>query len=350
MKARPLQVSLVAIPEAVISTLGGIYDVLSSFEAVAAADGTVAPDPRFEVDIVGEADGTLGLASGIAVTLHRTTRDVGRTDIVIVPSLMVRGRRWEVGRYPHLVDWLIRMHAAGAVLCSACSGLFLLAETGLFDDEPATVHWAFAETFSRTYPGIPVMPEKVLIVAGERGQLISSGASTSWHDLVLHLISERVGTRAALAVARYYALDWHGQGLAPYFVFTPVRDHGDSAVLDCQDWLEGHFTTGSPVEAMARRSGLASRTFKRRFTKATGLTPIAYVQKLRIEAAKRLLEESELSIDEISWRVGYEEPAFFRRLFRRVGGITPGAYRRKFKLPDLAVRMTDAPSSRAPVS
>ena len=329
-------VSLIAIPDAVISTLGGIYDVLSAFSAVAEIDKSVPAEAPFEVEIVGESCDPITLADGLPLRIQRGIDEIDHTDIVIVPSLLVSGTRWQKGRYPGLVDWLRAMHDGGASLCSACSGIFLLGETGLFDGKPATVHWAFADKFKASFPKIPASPEKVLIATGEEGRLISSGASTSWHDLVLHLIAERVGPAAALAIARYYALEWHRDGLAPYFVFVPSRDHGDSTILGCQDWLADNFSIAHPVEEMTKRSGFTARTFKRRFAKATGLTPIAYVQTLRIEASKRRLESSDTAIDEISWQVGYEDPAFFRRLFKRTTGITPGAYRRKFRLPDLA--------------
>jgi len=115
-----------------------------------------------------------------------------------------------------------------------------------------------------------------------------------------------------------------------------ARDHGDVAIAAAQEWIATHFSVINPIEEMARRAGLTERTFKRRFTAATGITPIAYVQRLRIEDAKRRLERTEAAIDEISWQVGYEEPAFFRRLFKRVTGLTPGRYRRRFRVPDFA--------------
>jgi transcriptional regulator GlxA family with amidase domain len=119
-------------------------------------------------------------------------------------------------------------------------------------------------------------------------------------------------------------------------VFEGRSDHGDLAIQAGQDWIATHFSVANPLEEMIRRTGLSERTFKRRFTSATGLSPIAYVQRLRIEDAKRRLERTEASIDEISWQVGYEEPAFFRRLFKRVTGLAPGVYRRRFRIPDYA--------------
>jgi len=334
MARKRTHVSLVAIPDAVMSTLSGIYDVLSLFPAVSAVDGVVPADPPFEVAIVGETDRPVTLASGLPIGVQRGIDRMETTDIVIVPSVIVGKEGWKPGRYPALVDWFKAMHDRGASLCSACSGIFLLAETGRFNGRPSTVHWAYAGEFRRVFPGVPIMPEKVLIATGDGQRLISSGASTSWHDLVLYLISRRVGLAAALAVARFYALQWHREGLAPYIVFVPPRDHGDAAILGCQEWLDTHYSVASPVEEMTRRSGLAPRTFKRRFMKATGVSPISYVQHLRIEAAKRKLEQTESPVDEIGWNVGYEDPAFFRRLFKRIAGITPGAYRRKFNIPD----------------
>jgi transcriptional regulator GlxA family with amidase domain len=214
--------------------------------------------------------------------------------------------------------------------------VFLLAETGLFDGQPTTVHWGYAEAFAKTFPKVPLQPERVLMVSGAREQLITSGASMTWHDLVLYLIARHVGATAAQAIARSFALQWHHDGLAPYIVFQGRKDHGDAAITDAQSWLATHFSVGSPVEEMVKRSGLAERTFKRRFTEATGFAPIDYVQRLRIEDAKRRLERTEAPADEISWQVGYEDPAYFRRLFKRTTGMTPGAYRRRFQVPAFA--------------
>jgi transcriptional regulator GlxA family with amidase domain len=330
----PLHVSLVAIPEAVISTLSGIFDVLNAFAVMPGATGSKTPP--FHVEIVGQREGPLQLASRVPVTVHRSIAGIDRTDIIIVPSVLIGQEGWVKDRYPDLVAWSRAMHERGALLCSACSGIFLLAETGLFDGADATVHFGYAQAFQTTYPQVPIHPEKVLVVSGGKDELITSGASMTWHDLVLYLIARHAGATAAQTIARFFALQWHQDGLAPYMVFDGRRDHGDLAIAAAQDWLAGHFSVVDPLDGMTRRAGLAERTFKRRFTQATGMSPIAYVQRLRIEEAKRRLERTEVSVDEISWQVGYEEPAFFRRLFKRVTGLTPGSYRRRFQVPDYA--------------
>jgi transcriptional regulator GlxA family with amidase domain len=318
----------------VVSTLSGVFDVMNAFSVLPPPD--VAITRPFEVQIVGIETGPLTLASLVPITVQRSIATLEATDIVIVPSILLRPDGWRKGRYPELVDWVNRMHAGGALICSACSGIFLLAETGLFDGADATVHFGYANAFAAAFPQVPIHPERVLVVSGRREELISSGASMTWHDLVLYLIARHMGAAAARSIARYFALQWHQDGLAPYIVFEGRKDHGDTAIQAAQDWVATHFSVANPLEEMILRAGLTERTFKRRFTAAAGVSPIAYVQRLRIEEAKRRLEGTEASVDEISWQVGYEEPAFFRRLFKRVTGLAPGGYRRRFQIPEFA--------------
>jgi transcriptional regulator GlxA family with amidase domain len=333
--AGTVHVSLVALPDAVLSTLAGVFDVLRG--AAFARGFSVAPGPGpFQVEIVGESTGPLRLASGVPIEVQRAVDDIDATDIVIVPSVLVQEGGWKKGRYPRLTRWLERMHGKGATLCSACSGIFLLAETGLFDGKDATVHFGYAAAFKSLYPSVEIHPERVLVIAGRREELVCSGASATWHDLVLYLIARHAGATVAQGVARLFALQWHQDGLTPFIVFEGKSDHGDGEILSAQKWLARHFSVASPVEEVIKRSRLAERTFKRRFSAATGLTPIEYVQRLRIEEAKRRLERTVAPVDEISWHVGYEDPAFFRRLFKRITGMAPGAYRKRFRLPEFA--------------
>jgi transcriptional regulator GlxA family with amidase domain len=327
-------VSLAAVPDAAASTLFGIYDVMNAFRLMRSVgiDGN-AP---FHADIVGERTGSMQLASGVPIEVQRSVDEVDATDIVIVPSIVLGADGWKKGRYPKLVSWIRSMHGKGALICSACSGVFLLGETGLFDGRDVTVHFGYRRQFGESYPAIASHPERVLVVSGKREELVTSGASTSWHDLVLYLIARLAGSTAAQQAARMFALQWHQDGLAPYIVFEGRTDHGDAEIEAAQQWLARHFPVANPVEETIKRSRLAERTFKRRFVAATGLTPLAYVQRLRIEDAKRRLERTEASIDEISWRVGYEDGAFFRRLFKRVTGLAPGAYRKRFRVPEFA--------------
>ena len=251
------------------------------------------------------------------------------------------------GRYPKLVRWLREMYEGGATICSACTGANLTAETGLFDGNEVTIHWASENSFRRRHPDVLLRPEEVLVVSGDGGRLITSGAATAWHDLALFLIARHVGPATAQSVARFLLWEWHRDGQAAFGVFDPPTNHGDAAVLAAQRGIAESYAVAAPAEEMVRWSGLAPRTFKRRFKAATDLTPIAYVQRVRVERAKRLLEASDEPIEEISWSVGYEDPASFRRLFKRLTGLAPGAYRQRFQIP---VGLSQRQSRLSPLS
>ena len=334
--SRPLHVSIVVLPESMMSPVSGIFEVLAALHHFARYDPAIPAEAKFRPELVAPRRDLPSIASELSLRAHRTTAEIERTDIVIVPSMLVIDDVWVRGRYPELVAWLARMHAQGAELCSACSGIFLLAETGIWKRREATVHWGYAAAFEQAHPDVELRLNEALVIAGECGELISSGASTAWHDLILFLIARHAGPTAAQAIARFLLMQWHTEGQGPYVVFSPPMNHGDALVQELQQWLEDNYSAGSTVDALVKRSGLPERTLKRRFTKATGLAPIAYIQRLRIEEAKRRLERTDLPVDEISWTVGYEDPAFFRRLFKRATTVTPGEYRRKFRVPDFA--------------
>lgn len=331
-----LHVSLIATPDAQVSPLSGIFETLNAFELLAKFEPDIPRRP-FEVEIVAENQEYVRGASGLSLGAHRSYAEISRTDIVIVPLMMVDGPDWVGGRYPGLVNWLRKMHGQGAMLCSTCTGVLLLAETGLLDGGEATIHWAFAPTFQRSFPSVKLCTEEVLLTAGQRTEFVMTGGVASWHDLVLYLIARHVSPAAAQAMARLMMLQWHGEGQAPYITFSPQRNHGDAVVLLLQDWLATHYMIANPVEEMVARSLLSRRNFERRFTKATGLSPIAYVQAIRIREAKRKMESTNRPVDEISYEVGYDNVAFFRRLFKRSTRLTPAAYRRKFGMFPVAL-------------
>jgi transcriptional regulator GlxA family with amidase domain len=334
----PTRIRIVATPDSTASPVSGLFEGLRAVEGLTAPEDRLAGDQgRLEVEIVAETAGLIESASGLAITAHRSVDEVTDADVVIVPSMaFVEGEEWIPGRYPKLVHWLRKMHEGGATICSACTGANLTAETGLFDGNEATLHWMSERSFRRRHPDVRLRPNEVLVISGDGGRLISSGAATAWHDLALYLIARYVGPATAQAAARFLLVQWHRDGQAPFQVFDPPTDHGDAAVLAAQRGIADNFAVAAPVEEMVKWSGLTPRTFKRRFKAATGHTPIDYVQRIRVERAKRLLETSDESIEQISWAVGYEDPASFRRLFKRLTGVTPGAYRQRFKLPGVA--------------
>jgi transcriptional regulator GlxA family with amidase domain len=325
-----VHVTLVATPDAQVAPLSGLYEAFRAFPLLAQLEPGM-PERPFEVELVGPEEGMVQCASGLTLGARRRYEEIEQTDIAVVPLMMFAGPDWVVGRYAGLVEWLRQQHRKGAVLASACTGVLLLAETGLLDGREATIHWAFAPTFRRNFPGIRLRTQEVLITAGDRQEFVMTGGVMSWHDLALHLIARYVGPSAAQSMARLLMLEWHGEGQSPYIDFAPNQDHGDGLISSLQTWIAKHYMIANPLEELVLRSGLTRRTLERRFRKATGHTPISYVQQLRIAEAKRRLERTSAPVEQISVDVGYENTAFFRRLFQRATRLTPGAYRRKFQ-------------------
>ena len=166
----------------------------------------VPSSPPFVVEIVGTAPGAVTAGSGLPITVECAVAEITHTDVVIVPNMAVE-KGWTVGRHPDLVAWMQRVHDRGAVLCSACTGLGLLAETGLLDGLPATTHWAFGKAFREVFPKVELRLDEVLVTAGEREEFVMSGGAASWQDLVLYLIGRFVSPGAAQAMAKFELLE-----------------------------------------------------------------------------------------------------------------------------------------------
>ena len=325
--ASAIHISLVLIPEATASTLMSVYDVFNLYP------GIVRAENPFLVTMVSDTLAPVATASSIRFSAQATYAEVSTTDIIIVPALILPEAGWQTGKYPQLVEWLKTQYRRGAILCSTCSGIFPLMETGLLDNVPVTCHWAYAQALRQYFPEANICIEKTLVITGDDNRLIMSGASASWHDLVLYLINHFAGPAAASAVAKFCLLNWHPEGQAPYARFHEDIQHGDAAIIKAQAWIQQHWVKPNPIDEMVFASGLAERSFKRRFKNATGLSAMDYIQRIRIEHAKQLLENSVTPVDEIAARIGYEDAAFFRKLFKRITTITPSAYRMKFRTP-----------------
>jgi transcriptional regulator GlxA family with amidase domain len=227
--------------------------------------------------------------------------------------------------------WIAARHVEGTILCSICAGAFLLAETGLLNGRSATTHWIHTERLGRLFPAVHVDTGKLMI---DDGDIVTAGGIMAWVDLGLRLIHRWVGPAIMLATARYFLVDPAGREQRFYSPFAPRLEHGDSAALEVQHWVQLHYAERVTVDRLALRAKLGERTFLRRFSKATGLKPIEYLQHVRIAKAREALEFSTQSINEIAWKVGYEDHGAFRKVFNRIVGLSPGQYRDRFGIAD----------------
>jgi transcriptional regulator GlxA family with amidase domain len=329
-QARP-SVALLATPETSPSVLYGLYDVLLSVGAVYADMTTGQPDEcLLDVKIVARGDKPFRCFGNVLVEPHCSVDDIGKIDVAVVCDIYTPIDTPPRGCYEREIEWLKRMHAGGSMLASVCSGSLMLAETGLLDGGDCACHWGYRNLFREHYPLVRFREESILSFAGKDAQIITAAAVTSWQDLALYVIARLCGAQHAIRTAKLYLLSGHQDGQLPFAVMTRRAQRRDAVIGDCQAWIAKNYVCANPVATMAEHAGLKPRTFARRFRSATGYLPMDYVHALRIEEAKQLIETEVTGIDDVGFKVGYEDPTFFRRLFKRQTGLTPAAYRRKF--------------------
>lgn len=328
--AKPL-ITLLAAPETSPSVLYGLYDVLYSVGMVYPDMTMGAPGAQaLDVRIVARDSTPFRCLGQVLVEPHAGLPAIERADVIIVCDLYTPIHQPPRGRYAPEAAWLRRMHAGGALVCSICSGSLMLAEAGLLDGLETASHWAYGELFRRCYPTVRMRPDAVLCRSEEARGIITAGGVSAWQDLALYLIARLCGTQQAQRTAKVFLLAGHEEGQLPYAVMNRQIDNADGVIAACQHWIAAHYAEARPVQRMVEHSGLSARTFARRFRAATGSAAIDYVQALRIDEAKQLFESGDLDVEAIATAVGYDDPASFRRLFRRLAGLTPAAYRRKY--------------------
>jgi transcriptional regulator GlxA family with amidase domain len=329
---RPLETLVLALPDSAGSALYGLVDVLMTTGRIwqALLRSEVGPLP-FNVRIASVSKRPFRCGNRIPVSPCVSVSDRPHADIIVIPELWLGPDQHLAGQYREVIDWIRDSYKNGAFIYSVCSASLLLAETGLLDGREATSHWGYQQLFERHYPKIRFRPEPNLCFADAAGRLVTAGGATSWHDLVLHIISRHASPAEALRIAKVYLLKTHDEGQLPYRPLVKPLPHPDAKVRDCEAWLTRHFRQTSAIARAVQHSRMPARTLKRRFKAATGLSCVDYLQNLRVEAAKRLLESSKRSADDISADVGYQDPSFFRRLFSRRTGMTPMRYRQMFQ-------------------
>lgn len=349
---RPLRVAILVLPGLTSASVAcGMYDVLAGvgrrYEMLTGG-ATPADGPLVEARLVSPEGGDVLVSYGVPLGGTRPLAEYwpptgALPDLVCTPSVAAPPDR-PMGAPAIALDWLRGCHAAGATIATACSGAVVLAEAGLLDGGEATTHWAFAAGLRQRHPSVRVCADRVVVPTGPGARVITASGYSSWQDLMLYLVDRFFGVERARQVAKVHLFQWHVAGQLPFSALAATAQHADRAVREAQTWLADNYRTAHPVIGMVSRAGLPERSFKRRFRAATGLSPLDYVHALRVEEAKQMLETSDLSVDAVAEEVGYEDPAFFRQLFRRHVAMTPAAYRRAFARPARVQRSPETAS------
>ncbi len=251
---------------------------------------------------------------------------LGHPTVIIVPPGL--GDLPPTAEAEVYADWLREQHAKGSVLGSVCKGAFLLGETGLFAGRTVTTHWTYEEQLVRTFPGVSINTDRIII---DDGDILTAGGVMAWIDLSLKLIERFLGPSVMLDTARAFLVDPPGREQSYYSAFSPRLNHGDAAILKVQHWLQAIEGKETRLGVLAEQAGLEERTFMRRFQKATGHTTGEYVQRLRMHKARDLLQFTQDPVGTVAWKVHYIDPSAFRKVFNRIVGLTPAEYRQRFR-------------------
>lgn len=260
---------------------------------------------------------------------HHTValQDAGRPDVVLIPAFIAGDVDTAISANNTFIPWIRQQHQAGAEIASFCTGAFLLAATGLLNGKPATTHMNACPAFAGHFPDVLLQPDKVLTAASG---IYTSGGATSTFHLLLHLVEKYCGTDMAVNAAKLFAIDMDRDSQAYFGMFLPVKRHTDPLISEVQQRMEASFREARNVESFMENIPASRRNFVRRFKQATGITPIEYLQKTRIEAAKKMLEQTGNSILAVMLDCGYNDIKAFRKVFRKEVGLTPTEYRLKF--------------------
>lgn len=282
--------------------------------------------PRFEVRVASVDGSSVRTLADVGIVPSCAIEEIADTDLIILPAsgLDVQDR---IVRTTRLLPWLRQWYQAGAYIAGICTGVAILAESGLLDGRQATTHWAVAEILKQRYPDVVWRPDQFIT---EDGPLYCSGGVYASIDLSLFLVEKLCGHEIALQCAKSLLLSMPRSSQAGYAVLPLSLPHADAKIRETEEYLQAHMARDISIDFMAERIGMGARSFIRRFKAATGHAPGAYVQSLRMAAAKALLENASIPVVTVSAQVGYSDLAFFRRLFRRHTGLTPSEYRERF--------------------
>ena len=289
--------------------------------------------PLFKVELVGLTEKTP--LSGGLFTVHANALldDIGQTDLIVIPA--IDGEiNTALERNRDFVPWIIKQYKSGAEVASLCLGAFLLASTGLLTGRKCATHWMAANEFRRMFPDVNLVTEK--IITDEQG-IYSSGGAFSYINLILYLIEKFAGRELAILSAKVFAIEIDRDNQLSFTIFQGQKEHDDEQIRIAQEFIEKHYQEKITVEQLVSMLPLSRRNFERRFKKATSNTVVEYIQRVKIEAAKKGLETSRKNVNELMYDVGYSDTKAFRTVFKKITGKSPIDYRNKYHREAIAV-------------
>jgi transcriptional regulator GlxA family with amidase domain len=316
-------VTILVPKRAILGSIEGPRQLLTGANSYAASQGK---PPLFKVQLVGLAHQTPVVNGIYSINTEETIKEIDKTDLIIIPAFD-GDLKMALEENEGFVSWITRQYRGGAEVASLCMGAFLLASTGLIEGRKCATHWMAANEFRKMFPNVNLVADKV--ITDEHG-IYSSGGAYSYLNLILYVIEKYAGRAAAIFCAKMFQIDIDRDSQSPFIMFNGQKDHEDEPILKAQEFIEGNFQEKITVDNLASMLSLSRRNLERRFKRATSNTVVEYIQRVKIEAAKMSLELSRENVNEVMYKVGYNDTKAFRTTFKKITGLSPIQYRSKY--------------------
>jgi transcriptional regulator GlxA family with amidase domain len=316
-------VSILILETAVIEAIADPHYIFKAVNQFLQASGK---QPLFNVQLVGLTKEVKLEGSLYTVHPDKLLHEVKKTDLIFIPAIS-GDIETALKLNQEFIPWIVSQHNKGAEVASLCIGAFLLASTGLLNGKKCSTHWNAANAFRNMFPEVELVDGS--IITEEHG-IYSSGGANSYWSLLLYLVEKYTDRDTAILASKYFAVDIDRDSQAAFMMFEGQKNHDDEPILKCQLFIEEHYTDKLTIAELADHAAIGRRSFERRFKKATNNTVMEYIQRVKIEAAKRSFESSQKNINEVMFDVGYTDTKAFRTVFKKVTGLTPVEYRNKY--------------------
>lgn len=306
-----------------LSSIVGTYKIFTRAEDVWKAKGNRG---LFRIELVG-ASGKVGFHGGLfSAKPHCTIEEVNRTDLIVIPSL---NHNYEQALRENgaTAKWIIKQYTEGASIASICTGAFLLASTGLLDGKSCSTHWTADANLRQMFPKVDVKTDKLIT---HENEIYTNGGAFSFLNLIIYLVEKYYGRQVAVHCAKVFQIDMNRKLQSEFAIFNGHKKHEDVIIQKAQAYIEKNYQDKISISSLSKELSVERRTFDRRFIKATGLTPLDYLQRVKIEAAKTSLENTRKTVNEVMYDVGYSDTKAFRNTFSRITGISPNDYKAKY--------------------
>lgn len=314
----------ILVPESCV--MQAIADPQYCFSAVNQFLAVSGKKPLFNIELVGLKKEVKLNDGRFSVTTDRLVKDVKKTDLIFIPALF-GDMSQALAANKKLAPWIVEQYNKGAEVASLCVGAFMLASTGLLNGKKCSTHWGFTNEFREMFPEVDVQDGSIIT---EENRIYSSGGANSYWNLLLHLVEKYTDRDTAILTSKYFAIDINRNSQAAFALFKGQKQHQDDAIKKAQEYIENNIEEKLTVDELAGNVALGRRSFERRFKQATNNSVLEYIQRVKVEAAKRSFESSRKNINEVMFDVGYTDTKAFRSTFKKITGLTPVEYRNKY--------------------